>query len=100
MVRGTTFRQRLAALIALKCAEVADMWDVRRLIAAVLLVGLLAIGGAGSAAAADRHLFEFEHECRSTLSEYRNNPGLRSWAVNADCNWHPELGPRGMWYLY
>lgn len=50
--------------------------------------------------AADRNLFEFEHECRSALNEYRANPGLAQWARNADCNWHPELGPKGMWYIY
>ncbi|MEX3505417.1 hypothetical protein [Corynebacterium sp. LK2510] len=50
--------------------------------------------------AVDNNLFEQEHSCRSALSEYRNNPSLAAWANNADCHWHPELGPRGMRYLY
>lgn len=50
--------------------------------------------------AVDNNLFEHEHSCLAALREYRATLKLATWAQNARCNWHPELGPKGMWYLY
>lgn len=76
------------------------MAKVSKFGAALISAAIVLLATVNPAHAVDNNLFEYEHSCRAALSEYRITPGLELWAQNADCHWHPELGPTGMWYLY
>lgn len=47
-----------------------------------------------------RHLFDYKYQCEEALEDARSDPGLAMWALQAECHWHPELGPNGYWWLY